>query len=315
MGVKMEWARDQNGRNWKAGDYQKGMGREPLLCEHCSAKIGHCPDYVSRILEEKQRRTPAYFRLQRAEEHESHCSFGVKEAITKIVSESKQLFEKDESGRYRFRLMMVKEALTGASSASSDADEEDAAVTPSRRATSYQKSSNKLPSYINSAKRVLMLRAKCDSDAEMKANLELVFQGNTIVPWNLFYFETDRHMAAFHTVQDNTIEHPIAVHGFLKPPKTNLKGIKTSNVLNLQIGKRKTDPNDRDNCLSVEVSIWSHKPDWFKGLKEDDEVIVLGLWKASREEPRASSREGRYKTFQTYRLSLNLSLQAQITKL
>ena len=69
-----------------------------------------------------------------------------------------------------------------------------------------------------------------------------------------------------------------------------------------------------DNGVGLEVSIWSRQTAWFKGIEHDDEVVVLGMWKASTTPPTTAPNEGRYKTFTKNRLSLSLVLMAQITK-
>ncbi|HDS1060533.1 hypothetical protein [Pseudomonas putida] len=41
------------------------------------------------------------------------------------------------------------------------------------------------------------------------------------------------------------------------------------------------DPNNPSNGISLEVSILSNQPEWFKGFKQDEEVVVLGIWRHS----------------------------------
>lgn len=310
MGIKMDVAFDQDGREWKADEYHKGKGREPLKCKRCPEPVTHNPSYT-RHLHEKSIITPAYFRLFPGGTHAECCPYGVKDVVKQVAAESRELFEKDQNDRYRMRLVMIRDALTGTSSSPS----QDGGQRPAGKfGTTYEKSSSKLPGYINSAKRVLKLRALCDSDAEMAEYLELVFEGSTIVHWNQFYFETEQHPQAYHAIQSNTTQHPIALHGFVKNPKTHLHGKEHSNVLNLQMGKYSADPEDRNKAIGLEVSIWSRDADWISDLKEEDEVIVLGIWHTSPGTTTPAKKPGRYTSFQVNRLNLNLSLKAQITK-
>lgn len=65
----------------------------------------------------------------------------------------------------------------------------------------------------------------------------------------------------------------------------------------------------------LEVSIWSNQSEWIKGFKQDDEVVVLGVWRHSVSEPRpAPMQGGRYETLTNRRLSLTLALKAQISQ-
>jgi hypothetical protein len=80
------------------------------------------------------------------------------------------------------------------------------------------------------------------------------------------------------------------------------------------MSKFRPDPEDPENGIGMEVSIWSPQSEWFKGIRDGDEVVVLGMWKTATTPPAAAQREGRYKTFTKRRLSLNMVLKAQITK-
>ena len=115
MGVKMGWAFDCAGNEWAADSYHKGLGASPLKCKFCPASVTHNPSH-SRDLDEKSILVPAYFKLLPGERHSPDCRFAVQEEVTKIVRESKDLFESIRDGEYRLRLAMIRDALIEMSS-------------------------------------------------------------------------------------------------------------------------------------------------------------------------------------------------------
>lgn len=313
MGVKMGWALDSSRREWAADLYQKGRGSPPLKCKFCPASVTHNPSH-SRDLDEKSILVPAYFKLLPGERHASDCTFAVQEEVKKIVRESKDIFESIRDGEYRLRLAMVKEALVKVTAKphckDDDRQQEDQ---NGRIRTTYEKASGKLPGYINSAKRVLKLRALCEDDSEIAKHLELVFEGNSVVHWPRFYFEATRQLEALNTVIQNTVQYPMALHGYVGSKRIGV-GKKGQSVLNLQKARYQQDPQNSENGIGAEVSIWAQDAAWFSGIEEGDEVVVLGLWNATRKLPVTAKKIGRYKTFTTHRLSVNLVLAAQLAK-
>lgn len=309
MGIKMENAFDSTGFEWNADAYLKGKGKEPLKCVHCSTPVTHQSAHT-RERDDKSILIPAYFRLLPSGRHAYGCKYAVEEEIKTIVKESDDLFESIRVGQYRLRLVMIKEALTGSSASSTNNE-----TRPNGGTTKvYEHSQGKLPAYINSAKRVLQLRALCDSDEEIANHLELVFEGDAIVPWSQFYFETERHLSAFHTIQSNTVQHPIALHGTVKFKKPVKGKNGPTNVLNLVKPKYLVNTDNANDGVGLEVSVWAKNADWFAGLEEDTEVIILGIWRAISGVPSPAKSAGKFQTFTTHKLSVNPVLMAQIVR-
>ncbi|WP_231992679.1 hypothetical protein ACTACM_25320 [Pseudomonas fragariae (ex Marin et al. 2024)] len=308
MGIKMSSASDQNKQEWEADTYQKGMGAEPLQCMHCATPVAHNPPHT-REMHDKSVFVQGYFRLLPKGAHGANCPFGVDEEITKIAKTSEGLIESLQKDRYQMRLVMIKEALEGAGT-----PKKTDGGTRANAGRTYTHNPGLLPAYINSANRALKLRTLCASNQDIEQHLELVFEGNVKVAWNQFYFESEQHMSCFHVVSQNTVQHPIAIHGQVNSVRCGLKGDPSKNVINLQMSKFRPNPDDPENGVGVEVSIWSPQTDWFKGIQDGDEVVVLGMWKPATASPAPAQRQGRYKTFTKRRLSLNMVLKAQITK-
>lgn len=310
MGIKMNLAKDQNGREWNSDTYQRGMGAEPLMCTHCGVAVTHNPTYT-REMYDKPVLVPGYFRLLPKGVHAANCRFGVDEEVDKIAMESEGLIESIQRDKYRMRLVMIKEALESKSTTKDD----DSDGSRSRTGRTYTRTPGLLPSYINSANRALKLRALCASNQDIEQHLELIFEGDVKVSWDQFYFETERHMEAFGAVSQNVVQHPIAIHGRVKSVRSALKGDASKNVLNLQMNSFRVDHDDPDNGIGLEVSIWSREISWFNGIEDGDDVVVLGIWKASTLAPAPAPLEGgRFKTLTKRRLSLSLVLKPQISK-
>lgn len=311
MGIKMSTAIDADGQEWQAEDYAKGKGREPLRCRHCPTGVTHQSAY-SCERHNKSIKVPAYFRLLKDGEHADNCPHAVEHNVKKLVTPSEGLIESLRNGKYRLRLMMIAEALETARKPKPPAG----GGTTRPGGTVYKRKSGSLPAYINSAKKVLSLRAACDDDESIARYLELVFEGNTVVPWSSFYFEAERYMEAFRAVSLQTVQHPIALHGVVKSKRSPIVDGRPRNVINLHIPKYVDDASDATHGISVEPSIWTDNADWFEGIEEDSEVVVLGLWKVKSGKREPASDPGRYRfsDFTKHKLNLTLSLKAQVAQ-
>lgn len=308
MGIKIDHAFDQSGVRWEAATYVKGTGAEPLMCK-CGTPVVHNPPYPKEVYD-KPVFVQGYFRLFPKGAHAPNCRFGVDKEITEIAKSSEDLIESIQHNRYRMRLVMIKEALEKGGLPKSDDD-----GTRARAGRTYPHNPGVLPAYINSAKRALRLRALCDNDHDIEQHLELVFEGNVKVAWNQFYFEPERHMEAFHAVSQNTVQHPIAIQGRVSSVKIELGGKKTSNVLDIMMNKYRTDSDNPGNGIGLEVSIWAHEASWVSRFASDDEVVILGMWKAVTMAPAELTRPGHFKTLTKRRLTLSLALKTQVTKI
>lgn len=311
MGIKMSTAIDSDGNEWQAEDYAKGKGREPLRCKHCPTGVTHQSAY-SCERHNKSIKVPAYFRLLKDGEHADNCPHAVEHNVKKLVTPSEGLIESLRNGKYRLRLMMIAEALGTARKPESPRG----GGTTRPGGTVYKRKSGNLPAYINSAKKVLSLRAACDDDESIEQYLQLVFEGDTVVPWSSFYFEAERYMEAFNSVRLQTIQHPIALHGIVKSISHPVIDDAVKHVINFHVPKYAVATDDPTHWLSVEASVWTRHTDWFAGIVEGDEIVVLGVWKAKAGGRGPAKQTSRYhgSDFTTHKLSLEPQLMAQIAK-
>lgn len=312
MGIKMATALDARGEEWQAEQYSKGKGVEPLRCAHCPTAVTHQSAYTCER-HNKSVKVSAYFRLLKDGEHADGCQHAVEGNIKKLVTPSEGLIEALRDGKYRLRLMMVADALKAMQKPVS---RQNANGPRNGVGTVYRRTSGSLPAYVNSAKKVLLLRAACDDDNNIAQHLELVFEGNTVVAWSSFYFETERYMEAYRALLLQTVKHPVALHGVVKSKRSLVIDGRPTNVVNLLIPKYVADSDAAAHGISVEASIWADDADWFSDIDEDTEVVVLGMWDARTGKRWPSKEPGKYRfsEFTTHKLNLTLSLKAQIAK-
>lgn len=308
-GIKMTHAFDRKGVKWAADDYSKGMGEEPLNCERCDATVSHVNSFTRNCYDNPSK-VSAFFRLHANEMHAPNCRFGVDKQIVELASTSDGLVESIQKNRFRMRLVAVTEELKASARRPKEDDDDERTPTTSK---SYAPTSNRLSSYINTAQRVLRLRAMCDEDDDIEQHLELVFAGNT-VSWNQFYFEHARQMEAHYAVSRSASQYPIAIQGRVSKIKLGVKDDPKLNVLNLERLRVTQDPSDPTNGISLEVSVWAAKASWFDELKKNDEVIIFGLWKTRPSAQTKATKEGFFKTFTNRRLTLTLAVKSQIAK-
>ena len=309
-GIKMTHAFDRKGVKWAADDYSKGMGEEPLNCERCDATVSHVGSFTRNCYDNPSK-VGAFFRLHANGMHAPNCRFGVDKQIVELASTSDGLVESIQKNRFRMRLVAVTEELKASARRPKEDDGGERLPTASK---SYAPTSNRLSSYINTAQRVLRLRAMCDEDDDIEQHLELVFAGNT-VSWNQFYFEHARQMEAHYAVSQRArVSTPSPSKGGVAKIKRGVKDDPKLNVLNFERLRVTQDPNEPTNGISLEVSVWAAKENWFDGLSENDEVIIFGLWKTPPPAQTKATKEGFFKTFTNRRLTLTLAVKSQIAK-
>ncbi|MDR6500015.1 hypothetical protein J2785_003171 [Burkholderia ambifaria] len=66
--------------------------------------------------------------------------------------------------------------------------------------------------------------------------------------------------------------------------------------------------------LFSEPLVWTDNADWFEGIEEDSEIVMLGVWKTKPGKREQAGERGKYRfsDFTKHKLNLTLSLKAQI---
>lgn len=307
MGIKMSVAIDAAGTPWRAETYTKGQGKDPLKCEKCPALIHH---KVAHPRERDSESTiiPAHFALNPLERHASNCKYAVDQEIKIIARESEKLIETISNGKYRLRLVMFRDAFNAHQPAISGRGTK---TSTNQKSTTYERASGeKLAGYINTAKRILELRAICDNDNEIAEHLELLFEDNTIIPWSQFYFETEQHLNAFYAVLHNTVQHPFAMHGTVKSKQS----YKNKFIINLEKPRYLKDSEDGENGIGIDVSIWTENENWLNGIEVGSEVVIFGPWRATSGIKEPAKKQRGFNTYLTNKLRLTLKVPSQIIR-
>ena len=157
-------------------------------------------------------RVKGYFRLLPKGTHEKAYVFDVCDDVQVIARRSLGLLQALERERYSFRLLAFNDMrdLTAlrAHAALGQAIDSTHETGPhfSHDLRSF------LSAYLNTAKRVISLRALCGGDSVVMDRLKLVFNGMP-VSWNDFYYEEERFLAAYRWIGQPSISFPIALVG------------------------------------------------------------------------------------------------------
>lgn len=273
----MPAARDANNTRITISMAEEGQYEKSLKCEFCDAPVGFVNAFTRNVGEDIVAVEP-FFRLHNGHKHGSTCRYNVHGQITVIAKESEgDIFAALQGNRYELRLLAVKRAveqLRELARKKKDPDSDTAAGTTDKI---YIEAEKRLGAYINSAQRVLKVRAACEDHSEIEDVLQLVFDGVRL-SWKDFYFEDKDYFRCFSQVIRATVQVPIAINGTVK--KNGIAKGRTGQfaVLNLIGPYRKTDRNDMLDAACF--SIWSPDVYAFKSYREGQEILAFGLWES-----------------------------------
>ena len=274
MASKMPVARDRDDQSINIALAEQSQYTKPLRCEHCEATVSFVGAYPRNVGDDIIVVDP-FFRLNPGQRHSEGCRYNVHGQVKIIASTSESdVIAAIQSNRYELRLLAVRKALVELHEQARKKRTFDSGdrATPDDKV--YVDGGKKLGAYINSAKRVLQVRAACEAHSEIEEVLQLVFEG-VRVHWRDFYFEDDGYFACFHQVADATVAVPIAVRGTVK----RVGVVKDSfAVLDLVRPSRRTD---RADVLDMAcLSIWSPDLDAFKPYAPGQDILAFGLWQS-----------------------------------
>lgn len=277
MASKMQSARDGTNNPVTIAMAELQEFAEPLKCEFCDASVGFVNAFTRHVGEDIIAVQP-YFRLKKGNKHSLQCRYEVHGQVTIIANESESdIFEALKGNRYRLRLLAVKNTIetlreqAEAKKKLTPADTDDSGTTTKN----YLKGEKLLGAYINSAMRVLKVRAACEEHSEIEDVLELAFNG-VLLPWRDFYFEDSEYFRCFAQVDQATVQVPIAIRGTIKSSRIVKGRTDEFAVLNLVRPHRKTDQPDTLDAACF--SIWSPDLSAFGKFKEGEQIIAFGLW-------------------------------------
>ncbi len=307
MASKMPAARDPQGLMISIAQAEADQYQKPLRCMYCDAEVvlvhGH-----ARQVGETTVKVQSFFRLNVGHEHAPECRFNTVGQIEIIARASDgNLIAALENNRYELRLLSLREVLNELRQLSSHQINALDDVGGSSKEKIYVAAETKLGAYINSAKRVLQVRAACESHADIEQALTLVFD-SVRVPWKDFYFNDMDYFRCYQRHRLATVDIPLAIQGTVLSIRAVKNGLF---VMNLVRPNRKTA--DRDSMDVVQVSIWSKDPNAFADYKQNQSVVAFGMWSSSGPEVTLNQKvESPIKKFINYHLRLWPLLRSQV---
>lgn len=176
---------------------------------------------------------------------------------------------------YELRLLAVRKALEQLRDLVEQKKHPKSSTAPASKDKIYLEAETRLGAYINSAARVLKVRAICEENAEIEAALQLVFDGVRL-PWSDFYFEDSEYFRCFCQVRDATVQVPIAIRGAVKSIKT-ING-KTEQYTVLDLVRPFRNGDQPHSCEAACISVWSADLSAFDQYMPEQEIIAFGLW-------------------------------------
>ena len=280
-----------------------------LHCESCDATLRFVHAFTRQVGDDIVAVEP-YFGLNKGQKHNQSCRYNVLRQISIIARESEHdVIAAIEGNRYELRLLAVKKAIDELQElAKKKKDPRSEFVGTTEKL--YVEAEKHLGAYINSAKRVLKVRAACLAHPEIEDVLHLVFDGVRL-PWGDFYFEDTDYFKCFSQVSNATVQIPIAIKGVVKLNHiVPVHGEKFA-VLDLIIPYRSTNRVDIKDAACF--SIWSADLDAFKKYKNGKEVLAFGLWKSlGIEEYENKKTNAQTKIFRNHKLRLWLVTNSQL---
>ena len=323
-GIKMRSAKDHQGRTHTVETLQRLKDAQgaapPLLCDDpsCACSVR----FVSRHQKNKSNRmdltdVPAYIGLSKASEHAEGCRYDAKKRFTSIADQSDPEFLSALSdGKRELRLLALHNGLRkpGFSGDASIAGGDRQPAQASQSSTDFIASERKLDSYLRTTSDLVVLRAKCESDALLAAELTLRM-GEKRIPWKRFFFEVDHFDEAWSLIRrGGETVYPIALVAVVKsrhspPPGATYK----SSFLNCVPQTRETA--DPQRVETFEVSIAHLDAAWLSSFPVGSEVAMFGFWKAADVTERvAPDRHDRSRsiTYVTHKLTLIPKFKKQL---
>lgn len=323
-GIKMLSAKDAQGGSHSVDSLQTQHDNNQtiptLFCD--SLNCGRAVRFVKRHTKNRTNHVepihvPAYIGLSRGSEHVLGCRYdapGRLKLILAAASDPNFMHALDD-GKRELRLLILHQGLKG-KGASGNAVTPPPSVTGNSQQspTQFQATSQQLDSYLRTTADLLALRAACDDDELLAAQLTLRFGEHTLA-WTDFFFEPGRYDEVWEKLApDAPHDMPLALLGTVKSHISPPPGAKyTTTYLNCEAQYNHTgDPNRREY---FQVSVGHGEGAWLQTFPVGSQLVMFGLWK--RGEPTKSTKPyahdaERLITYVTHKLSLSPPFKLQL---
>ena len=323
-GIKMRSARDSQGSGHTVDSlqtlYDDQQGIPELFCDH--APCGCAVRFVHRSQRNRANRVepidvPAYIGLTSSSEHATACRYDAPGRIKTILAAQSDpdFVAALDSGKRELRLLALHNGLTGTNiSGHTPGTKPPRHSAGPKGSQHFGSTGQKLESYLRTTADIVALRAICESDAPLAAELTLKL-GSKRIPWDQFFFEGDRYDDARDLVRSlGTNAYPLALAGEVKSLRSPAPGATyKSSFLNCRSLYRRTGNSDRVEVF--EVSVMYMDATWLAGFPVGSAVVMFGLW--TLKEPisttsTSSHGQSRTTTFVTHKLTLRPKFKRQV---
>ncbi|WP_454709181.1 hypothetical protein [Delftia acidovorans] len=289
-GIKMRSAKDHRGHTYTVETLQRLKDAEgaapPLLCDDpsCACSVRFVPRHQqNRSNRIESIDVPAYIRLSTGSEHAEGCRYDAAKRFTAIADQSDPEFLSAlGDGKRELRLFALHNGLRkpGLSGDASVAAGNRPAAKAGSSSTDFAASERKLDSYLRTASDLVVLRAMCESDALLAAELTLRM-GAKRIPWKQFFFEADRLDEAWEFIRrGGEAAHPIALAAAVRHHHSPGPGAtyKSSFMNCFSLTRKTADPRRLE---TFEISVAHADATWLSSFPVGSEVAMFGFWKAA----------------------------------
>jgi len=323
-GIKMRSAISADGKLYTVDDLQAahdaGRPYPNLFCidPGCRSPVR----FVHRHQQNRQNQiapvdVPAYIGLTRHAAHVKSCRFNASGRIAIIADQSDPDFLTAlDEGKRELRLLALHNGLSGKPLSGQAPPAKGWAGPGSARQNTkqYGSSGEKLDSYLRTTTDLLALRALCNDDDALEAELTLRF-GTKRIRWQDFFFERDRFDEAWELLhQAGGNAHPLALVAEVRSCRLPAADAKyPSSLLNCRAMYRQTE--QPETVDTFEVSAVHRDAEWLAGFPVGTQVILFGLWECQgpvEKQGKAAKDGAPAITYITHKLLLKPTSKRQI---
>lgn len=285
----------------------------PLFCDYpgCGKPVRFVPAHNKN---RKGRPEPievgAYIGLSSGSAHVTGCRYDAPGKLKQIIAAQADhdFLAELEAGKHELRLLALFNELAPASAAANAKALGANANDPAQRPTGYARSAEKLASYLRTTKDLLLLRAACEDDEFLAANLVLRL-GKKRIRWNDFFFEQARYDEVWEMLTASGCGYPIALVGTVKS-----HGVSGSTTFLNCASKFVPEPTS-EMLQFYEASVAHKDGAWLREFSVGTEVVIFGVWKVAKtkETLRPDAKDPtKQKTYRNHQITLNPKFKPQV---
>jgi len=256
-----------------------------LLCDSpgCGASVKFVTEHSrSRADRDTPIHVPAYIALNKGAEHQPDCRYNAAGRLQRILAAGSDpdFLLAMADGKHELRLLILQQGMKRNAATAPGAHAAPGTPAGAPRPTAYQGTGQQLDSYLRTLADLLVLRAMCESDDLLAAQLTLRL-GKKKVEWRNFFYEQDRYDEAWERLGATSTDLPMALVGTVRSHRSPPPGAAYSaTYLNCAPKYQRTGVTDRRDFY--EVSVGHNDAAWLQGFPVGAEIVMFGLWRQGK---------------------------------